>query len=156
MHFSVETDKSAIETQSLRVLDQQQRHESFLSWMQRKWQQIQTRIKHEKLDLELLLCDCPDNEHLSEFGMMLKSHSITHVVRLCSATTYNAQELAASGIIVHEMYTEDGKTPTKETIAQYRDLVRMAIDTKENAIAIHCVSGIGRAPLFVCMVCFID
>jgi protein tyrosine phosphatase type 4A len=53
------------------------------------------------------------------------------------------------------MFFEDGASPPAEIISKWRALVRSTFDAKESAdgvkpcIAVHCVAGLGRAPVLV-------
>lgn len=56
---------------------------------------------------------------------------------------------------MNEFYFEDGSVPSRDLIERYfnllNDLANNAPANTGVTIGIHCVSGIGRAPLFVCM-----
>jgi len=93
------------------------------------------------------------------------------LVRVCQCT-YNEKPLQEAGIEVAEFFFEDGQLPSKEIIEQWLakvddffegghnstsssvganfDDVRCDSDD-EKRIAVHCVAGLGRAPLMVAL-----
>jgi protein tyrosine phosphatase type 4A len=73
------------------------------------------------------------------------------VVRVCQPT-YSKVLLEAREISVYDWYFADGKAPPHDIIQQWRKLVRRVFystSDEEQGIAIHCVAGLGRAPLMV-------
>ena len=55
--------------------------------------------------------------------------------------------------IYQEMHFSDGASPPPEIIEEWCDLVHTTFDTKAQGerptIAVHCVAGLGRAPVLV-------
>ncbi|GAB5588829.1 hypothetical protein Unana1_03729 [Umbelopsis nana] len=94
-----------------------------------------------------LILDCPSEETLPKYLDLLKQQSVTHLVRICdAANTYDAHKLEQEGITVHdEIKFKDGDVPDDPAIDKWLQL------TSENRgrIGVHCVSGIGRAPVLV-------
>lgn len=92
-----------------------------------------------------LILDCPSEETLPKYLDLLKQQSVTHLVRICdAANTYDAHKLEQEGITVHdEIKFKDGDVPDDPAIDKWLQL------TSENRgrIGVHCVSGIGRAPV---------
>ncbi|KAI8927372.1 protein-tyrosine phosphatase-like protein, partial [Entophlyctis helioformis] len=105
-----------------------------------------------------LITDCPDPASLAAFADLLASHGVSHLVRICSPTAYDAAVLASAGIAVHDMYFDDGEPcvpalvclglpclPNSSTVGSSQQQQH-----SKPSLAIHCVSGIGRAPVLVC------
>ena len=65
-----------------------------------------------------------------------------------SQPVYPTEPLIQKGIQVHEMPFEDGHFPDKELLERFKKLIASFGPTP---FAIHCVSGIGRAPLIICL-----
>ena len=96
-----------------------------------------------------------------------KRHHVRHVVRVCDPT-YSATPLEDLGIKVHvrlpppgdacallivekDWAFPDGNSPPKEVLNNWTRLVRdtFAADTAKTSIGVHCVAGLGRAPVLV-------
>jgi len=101
--------------------------------------------------LSFLLSDCPTDSTLPEFVNLHIGHGTKHIIRI-SKPTYETSGLIEAGIAVHELYFDDGSVPGPDLVKQYFDLLEAI--TKEGGpviVGVHCVSGIGRAPLLVSM-----
>ncbi|KAG0312424.1 Protein tyrosine phosphatase type IVA 1 [Linnemannia gamsii] len=104
-------------------------------------------------DLSFLILDCPSDKSLPAYIPIFEEHNVTDLVRICEGSPYNTQPLTSIGIVVHDdMKFEDGTAPTKEIVARWLELndeVFYESPTPDRCIAVHCVSGIGRAPVLV-------
>jgi protein tyrosine phosphatase type 4A len=113
--------------------------------------------------LRFLIMDAPRQSNLHLYIKECRRHHVTDVVRVCEPT-YLGAELNSAGITLHEMAYEDGHSPSEEILKMWLDLVEerffgssataattgSAAGTKnENTIAVHCVAGLGRAPVLV-------
>lgn len=94
---------------------------------------------------------------MAEYVRLFKEKGVTDVVRVCKPR-YDAQVLQQAGIRVHEFYFEDGGVPGAELLSAWLHLVKERISQSAEAgirpiqpavIAVHCVAGLGRAPLLV-------
>jgi len=72
---------------------------------------------------------------------------VTAIVRVCEPT-YEAAEVEKAGIAMHDMPFDDGTVPPKDVLAKWRGLVKGA-EASGGKVAIHCVAGLGRAPVMV-------
>jgi len=97
------------------------------------------------IERKYLILDCPSEETLPKYLELLKQQSVTHLVRICDAdNTYDAQKLQDEGIIVHdEIKFQDGGVPDEHAIDKWLQLT----NESRGIIGVHCVSGIGRAPV---------
>jgi protein tyrosine phosphatase type 4A len=117
--------------------------------------------------LRFLVMDCPTQNTLSDYVKELKVRGVTDVVRLCEPT-YDRNLLSDNGIEVHDWPYPDGKTPPQEIITEFLALCEKRFQnlslTKEviheksvtivdstPVIAVHCVAGLGRAPVMVAL-----
>ncbi|KAF9083514.1 Protein tyrosine phosphatase type IVA 1 [Mortierella sp. GBA35] len=104
-------------------------------------------------DLSFLILDCPSDQSLPAYIPVFEEHNVTDLVRICEGSPYNTQPLTSIGIVVHDdMKFEDGTAPTKEIVARWLELndeVFYESPTPGRCIAVHCISGIGRAPVLV-------
>ncbi len=87
----------------------------------------------------------------------MKSRGVTDVVRVCEPT-YNKIKLEENGIKVLDMPFNDGGIPTNEMILTFLSLVDERVGglltpsvVPPPCIAVHCVAGLGRAPVLVAL-----
>lgn len=126
-------------------------------------------------DFRCLIADCPKEETLELYVADFKSCNVTTVVRACEPT-YAATFLTHSGIAVHDLPFSDGGIPSNAVIkewlriiSEHACLVRLGKEAAENSddssssspsssspshsplpcLAVHCVAGMGRAPVLV-------
>ncbi|KAG0283615.1 hypothetical protein BGZ96_011987 [Linnemannia gamsii] len=104
-------------------------------------------------DLSFLILDCPSDKSLPAYIPIFEEHNVTDLVRICEGSPYNTQPLTSIGIVVHDdMKFEDGTAPTKAIVARWLELndeVFYDSPIPDRCIAVHCISGIGRAPVLV-------
>ncbi|KAJ4459893.1 putative protein tyrosine phosphatase type IVA protein 1 [Paratrimastix pyriformis] len=95
--------------------------------------------------------DSPTRENLPVYIEEMKKHNVTHLVRVCEPA-YPPEPVEQAGITVHEWNFPDGEEPPSAVIDRWLDLVEACEAKKGEArqtIAVHCVAGLGRAPVLV-------
>jgi protein tyrosine phosphatase type 4A len=108
--------------------------------------------------MRFLIMDAPRQGNLHLYIKEMRKHSVTDVVRVCEPT-YQGAELQTAGIGLHDMEFPDGHSPPKELIDQWLQLVEKVFysddgagnPNQNNCIAVHCVAGLGRAPVMVAL-----
>eukprot|EP00934_Nitzschia_sp_Nitz4_P003066 Nitzschia sp. Nitz4//scaffold36_size144017//63176//63700//NITZ4_003090-RA/size144017-processed-gene-0.44-mRNA-1//1//CDS//3329549468//3056//frame0 len=106
--------------------------------------------------MKFLIMDAPRQGNLHLYIKEMRKHGVTDVVRVCEPT-YQGQELQAAGIQLHEMEYPDGHSPPKDVMDQWLSLVDKTFfsanssSNPTNCIAVHCVAGLGRAPVMVAL-----
>jgi protein tyrosine phosphatase type IVA len=103
--------------------------------------------------MRFLIMDAPRQGNLHMYIKEMRKHSVTQLVRVCEPT-YQASELQAAGIAMHAMEYPDGHSPPKEIIDQWLQVVDKVFFSEQAqhddaCIAVHCVAGLGRAPVMV-------
>lgn len=102
--------------------------------------------------LRFLIMDAPKESNLHVYLRECKKFNVTHIVRI-SEPSYRKEEVEEAGIQLHEMYYPDGQSPPADIIERWLELVANTFDKKSKddkpCIAIHCVAGLGRAPVLV-------
>lgn len=103
--------------------------------------------------MHFLIMDAPRQGNLHVYIKEMRKHHVTDVVRVCEPT-YRGAELDSAGIRLHEMEYKDGTSPSKELIQSWLSLVEKTFyknpqENNEARIAVHCVAGLGRAPVMV-------
>jgi protein tyrosine phosphatase type 4A len=98
-------------------------------------------------NLKFIIMDRPTPYNLPTYLRELKKAGVTAIVRVCEET-YDAAEVEKAGISIHEIPFEDGTAPPKEVMSKWRSVVKQVCDG-DGRVAIHCVAGLGRAPVLV-------
>ncbi|SCM20804.1 protein tyrosine phosphatase, putative [Plasmodium chabaudi chabaudi] len=107
-----------------------------------------TRIEHGKI--KILILDAPTNDLLPLYIKEMRNYNVTDLVRTCERT-YDDEEIKQAGINVHELIFPDGDAPTADIVNSWLDIVNNVI--KNNcSVAVHCVAGLGRAPVLASVV----
>jgi len=106
--------------------------------------------------MKFIVSCTPYDDTLPRFIELWKAQGVKNVVRVCQASTYDPAPAIAEGITVHEMEFPDGTNPPPEMIAKWLQIVNSVFPAKGKAspdagqaIAVHCVAGLGRAPMLV-------
>lgn len=98
-------------------------------------------------NLKFIIMDRPTPYNLPSYLRELKKEGVTAIVRVCEQT-YDAAEVEKAGISIFEIPFEDGTAPPKEVMAKWRSVVKQVCEN-DGRVAIHCVAGLGRAPVLV-------
>lgn len=102
--------------------------------------------------MRFLIMDAPRQANLHVYIKEMRKHHVTDIVRVCEPT-YNGGELKSAGICLHESEYKDGTSPPKELIMDWLQLVEKTFYSPgadvSSCIAVHCVAGLGRAPVMV-------
>jgi protein tyrosine phosphatase type IVA len=126
--------------------------------------------------MRFLIMDAPRQGNVHVYLREMGKYHVTDVVRVCEPT-YQTTDLQNAGIIVHEMEYKDGSSPSKELILSWLQLVEKTFYTAPlvthsanttttvstvgvsnvangngsslPCIAVHCVAGLGRAPVMI-------
>eukprot|EP00727_Mastigamoeba_balamuthi_P005615 m51a1_g1673 putative protein tyrosine phosphatase type iva 1-like (170) ;mRNA; r:394053-394713 len=105
----------------------------------------------EYKDLRFVLFDAPYDSTVDAYIAELKRHRVRTVVRACDPT-YDDARLKEAGIDVLPLAFDDGDVPEKKSIDQWLALCKAFFaEGKGDAIGVHCVAGLGRSPLLVCI-----
>lgn len=107
-----------------------------------------TKIEYGKI--KILILDAPTNDLLPLYIKEMKNYNVTDLVRTCEKT-YNDDEIQMAGINVHELLFSDGDAPTDDIINSWLQVVNSVIKNN-TAVAVHCVAGLGRAPVLASIV----
>ncbi|KAI9339995.1 protein-tyrosine phosphatase-like protein [Obelidium mucronatum] len=109
-------------------------------------------IDHPQCPVRVIITDCPPSEELlvENYLPVFTEMNVTHLIRLCEPT-YDARALEEAGIqVVDALAFADGTAPPDGVVEQFRGLV--AGLGPAATVAVHCVSGVGRAPLLAAVV----
>ena len=107
--------------------------------------------------LKFLIMDSPSELNIDQYVKEIARHGTTDVVRACEPH-YPAGIVKSAGIGMHDYEFSDGDPPPPDIINKWLDLVeqrfkfikpRSGEDASDACIAVHCVAGLGRAPMLV-------
>jgi len=100
-------------------------------------------------NMKFLIMDRPTDATIGAFIEELKRKNVTEVVRVCEPT-YKKDALETYGINVLYWQFDDGSPPPAKIMNDWFDLLRKKFkENNECYIAVHCVAGLGRAPVLV-------
>lgn len=107
-----------------------------------------------------LIHDAPSPSSLPVYVKLLRQHGVTNLVRVCGPT-YDSELLVKNGVQVHEWVFDDGAPPPQTVMDGWlgvldgeaeRYMQTMATSgtiPPPPTIAVHCLAGLGRAPILV-------
>lgn len=108
-----------------------------------------SEIKHK--NMRFLITDRPTDSNVERYIEDLSKYNAGVVVRVCEPT-YSTDRLEQKGIKVVEAAFPDGQTPPPEIRNQWLNLLKEQFKNQPNTcVAIHCVAGLGRAPVMVAL-----
>lgn len=100
-------------------------------------------------NMRFVIIDRPTKANVHQYVAQLKKHNTSLVVRICEPT-YEDTVFEKEGILVRELMFEDGEEPPVPVIKEWLRLVGEIFEAKpSSAVAVHCVAGLGRAPVLV-------
>lgn len=105
------------------------------------------RIEYKGMNF--LITDRPTDITISNYLNELKRNNVITVVRVCEPT-YETDELSSQGISVIDLPYDDGTPPPPQVVDEWFDLLKRTHQSNPDAcVAVHCVAGLGRAPVLV-------
>ncbi|XP_025089887.1 protein tyrosine phosphatase type IVA 2-like [Pomacea canaliculata] len=103
----------------------------------------------EYKNMRFLITDRPTDATLDKYIEELQKHGVKHVVRVCDPT-YNKEKLEKEGIEVLDWQFDDGSPPPAEVVSNWFNLLKTKFREDPGCcVAVHCVAGLGRAPVLV-------
>ncbi|XP_054914793.1 protein tyrosine phosphatase type IVA 2 isoform X1 [Poeciliopsis prolifica] len=106
-------------------------------------------IKHESM--RFLITHNPTNATLNKFTEELKKFEVDTLVRVCDAT-YDKAPVEKEGIQVLDWPFDDGAPPPTQIVDDWLKLLNTKFREQPGCcVAVHCVAGLGRAPVLVAL-----
>jgi len=100
---------------------------------------------------KFLIFDAPTDANLESYIREFKKHNVTNLVRACDPS-YGTELLLKEGIQVHELPFHDGGFPPSDVVHRWVSLCKNVYKDNEGcSIGVHCVAGLGRAPVLVAL-----
>jgi len=104
----------------------------------------------EHKGLSFLIFDAPNDSNLDLYIEEFQKKKVKTVVRVCEAT-YSPKPLKDNGIDMMDWPFPDGAGPPTEIVHNWMDLVRKHFKESKTPIGVHCLAGLGRAPVLVAL-----
>lgn len=105
----------------------------------------------EYKDMRFLITDRPTDITMDAYIEELKKHKVKDVVRVCEPS-YSTTRLQQEGIRVLDWQFDDGSPPPDDIVDQWFKLLRARFTEDPGCcVAVHCVAGLGRAPVLVAL-----
>lgn len=102
---------------------------------------------HEHVNF--MIMDAPTNNNIHLYIKEFQKHNVKHLVRVCEPT-YSSRHLEEAGIVLHSWPFDDGSGPPSDVVKNWLALVEeIATEEPGSTIGVHCVAGLGRAPVLV-------
>lgn len=100
-------------------------------------------------NMRFLITEQPQDATITNYIKILKEHRVTHLV-CATDPTYKTDDLAKSGVNVTELSFTDGSPPSPEIIDKWLNLLNKEFSGEPGTcVGVHCVTGLGRAPVLV-------
>lgn len=96
---------------------------------------------------QFLIMDAPTDANIAHYVKAMKAKNVTTVCRACEPS-YSTSRLSNNNIEIEEMPFSDGSPPSDEIITRWLDVVAREAGNS-STVAVHCVAGLGRAPVLV-------
>lgn len=97
--------------------------------------------------LKFVIFDAPNDDNAPAYLRELQKHNVTKVVRACGQT-YKKEVFENAGITVNDWSFPDGAAPSEKVIQDWINLLK-TVNREKEAVGVHCVAGLGRAPVLV-------
>jgi len=98
--------------------------------------------------LNFLITHMPTENAIDNYIADLERYHCKTLIRVCDVN-YSSDKLAEHGIRVHDWQFDDGSPPPAEVISKFVQLCLETFSGSQDCVAIHCVAGLGRAPVLV-------
>eukprot|EP01083_Nonionella_stella_P025276 69634_1 len=102
----------------------------------------------ETTHCRFLIMGAPTDRNLVKYIEEMKQYNVTVVTRACKPS-YDTAPLMKNDIRVEEMFFADGSPPPERILARWLEVISTEFQKKDSTIAVHCVAGLGRAPVLV-------
>ncbi|XP_033726490.1 protein tyrosine phosphatase type IVA 2-like [Pecten maximus] len=105
----------------------------------------------EYKNMRFLIMDRPTDATMDKFIEELKKRGAKDVVRVCEPT-YKTEKLDTQGIRVLDWQFDDGNPPPLMVMDEWFNLLKTRFKEEPGCcVAVHCVAGLGRAPVLVAL-----
>lgn len=105
----------------------------------------------EYKNMKFLITYRPTDATMDRFIEELKRHNVKDVVRVCEPS-YSTDRLGHEGIKVVDLPFDDGTPPPDNVVFDWFEVLRSRFTADpRSCVAVHCIAGLGRAPVLVAL-----
>lgn len=105
----------------------------------------------EYKNMKFLITYRPTDATMDRFIEELRRHNVKDVVRVCEPS-YSTGRLGQEGITVVDLPFDDGMPPPDNVVVDWFEVLRSRFTTDPTScVAVHCIAGLGRAPVLVAL-----
>lgn len=103
---------------------------------------------------KFIITDSPTSKNISAYtDLFLKMH-VSTIIRVCEPA-YDRHFFECKGIQVTDLFYQDGTFLPEELIREWLNHISIIMpinnETEKKCVVVHCTSGLGRAPVLVCL-----
>ncbi|XP_064652971.1 protein tyrosine phosphatase type IVA 2-like [Lineus longissimus] len=103
----------------------------------------------EYKNMRFLITERPSDGNMEKFIEELDKRNAKDLVRVCEPT-YSTDKLETHGIRVLDWAFDDGTSPPTKIVDDWFNLLKDRFKEEPGCcVAVHCVAGLGRAPVLV-------
>jgi protein tyrosine phosphatase type 4A len=100
-------------------------------------------------NMRFLITEQPHDNTMQNYIKILKDHRVSHLV-CATDPTYSVDGINGEGVNFTELSFPDGSPPTPDIIEKWLMLLNKEFSTNPDmCVGVHCVTGLGRAPVLV-------
>jgi len=100
-------------------------------------------------NMRFLITEQPQDASIQNYIRILRDHRVTHLV-CATDPTYKTEDIEHEGVRFTSIPFPDGSPPTQEIVQRWLELLSSEFsDNSDARVGVHCVTGLGRAPVLV-------
>jgi len=100
-------------------------------------------------NMRFLITEQPQDASIGKYIEILRDHRVTHLV-CATDPTYKTEDIEHEGVRFTSIPFPDGSPPSAEIVQRWLELLHSEFKVNPDmCVGVHCVTGLGRAPVLV-------
>jgi len=100
-------------------------------------------------NMRFLITEQPQDSSIQNYIRILRDHRVTHLV-CATDPTYKTEDIEHEGVRFTSIPFPDGSPPSAEIVQRWLELLHSEFKVNPDmCVGVHCVTGLGRAPVLV-------
>ena len=100
-------------------------------------------------NMRFLITEQPQDSSIGKYIEILRDHRVTHLV-CATDPTYKTEDIEHEGVRFTSIPFPDGSPPSAEIVQRWLELLHSEFKVNPDmCVGVHCVTGLGRAPVLV-------